>query len=144
LLELMVVIALVGIVLGAVGLVAGNNPARQARQEAFQVAQLVEQLREQAVGEGREYGVRVRPGEYQVYRFDPQGWQPAGKVHRLTDGVQLRLEQEGRRLSLEGLAPQLLMLSSDEISAFVLFFTTEEQTWARIVSDGIGELSIES
>ena len=36
------------------------------------------------------------------------------------------------------------MLSSDEISAFVLSFVAEEQVLAHIVSDGIGELSVES
>lgn len=73
LLELMVVIALVGIVLGVAGLAAGNTPARQARQEAGQVLQLIQQLREQAVIEGREYGVRVRRTEYQVWRLEPPG-----------------------------------------------------------------------
>lgn len=144
LLELMVVIALIGIVLGAVGLVAGNNPARQARQEAGLVLQLIQQLREQAVIEGREYGVRVRQDEYQVLRLEPQGWQHAGAVHRVAQGVHLHLEQEGLRVSLERLAPQLLVLSSDEVSAFALSFVFEEQVLARVVSDGIGELSIES
>ena len=144
LLELMVVIALMGIVLGAVGLTAGNTPGRQARQEAGQVVQLIQHLREQAVIEGREYGVRVRRDEYQVYRLEPQGWQPRGEVRRLAEGMQFHLEQEGRRLSLESVTPQLLMLSSDEVSAFVWSFASEEQVWASIVSDGIGEPSIES
>lgn len=144
LLELMVVIALMGIVLAAVGLVAGNSPARQARQEAAQVVQLIQQLREQAVIEGREYGVRVQRDEYQVFRLEPQGWRPAGAVHRLAQDVQLHLEQEGQRLSLGSLAPQLLLLSSDEISAFVLSFASDEHVWTRVVSDGIGAPWIES
>lgn len=143
LLELMVVIALIGIVLGTVGLVAGNTPARQARQEAGLVLQLIQQLREQAVIEGREYGVRIRQDEYQVFRLEPQGWQPAGAVHRVAQDVQLHLEQEGLRVRLDRLAPQLLALSSDEVSAFALSFTFGEQVLARMVSDGIGELSIE-
>jgi general secretion pathway protein H len=143
LLELMVVIALIGIVLGAVGLVAGNTPARQARQEAGLVLQLIQQLREQAVIEGREYGVRIRQDEYRVFRLEPQGWQPAGAAHRVAQDVQLHLEQEGLRVRLDRLAPQLLALSSDEVSAFALSFTSGEQVLARIVSDGIGELSIE-
>ena len=144
LLELMVVIALIGIVLGAISLVAGNNPARQARQEASQLVQLIEHLREQAVIEGHEYGIRVRRDEYQAYRLDPEGWRPAGGAQRLVEGVQLHLEQEGRRSSLESFAPQVLMLSSDEVSAFVLSFVSEGQVWTRIISDGIGALSIES
>ncbi|QHF42636.1 type II secretion system protein GspH [Pseudomonas sp. S35] len=144
LLELMVVIALMGIVLGAVGLTTGNTPGRQARQEAGEVVKLIEHLREQAVIEGREYGVRVRRDGYQVYRLDPQGWQQTGAAQRLAEGMQFHLEQEGRRLSLESVAPQLLMLSSDEVSAFVWSFAFEEQVWARVVSDGVGALSSES
>jgi len=143
LLELMVVIALMGIVLGTAGLVAGNSPARQARQEAVHVMQLIQQLREQAVMDGREYGVRIQSTEYQVLRLEPQGWRPVGAVRRLADGLQMQLEQEGQRLNLDGSAPQLLMLSSDEISAFVLSFTSVEQAWVSVVSDGVGELTIE-
>lgn len=144
LLELMVVIALIGIVLSVVGLTAGNTPGRQARQAAGEVVQLIQHVREQAVIEGREYGVRVRRDGYQLYRLDPQGWRPMGEEQRLAEGVQLHLEQEGRRVSLERIAPQLLMLSSDEVSAFVWTFASEDQVWARVVSDGVGELSIES
>lgn len=140
LLELMVVIALMGIVLGAVGLATGQSPGRQARQEAGQLLQLIQQLREQAVMEGREYGVRLARSEYQVFRLEPQGWRSAGSVHALPEGLQMRLEQEGRRLSFDGAiaVPQLLMLSSDEISQFVLSFVSVEQSWLSIVSDGIG------
>ncbi|TFY89853.1 type II secretion system protein GspH [Pseudomonas kairouanensis] len=144
LLELMVVIALVGIVLGAVSLATGNSPARQARQEAGLMLQLLQQLREQAVIEGREYGVRLQPGEYQVFRLEPQGWRPSGAAHRVAQGVQMHLQLEGLRVGLDRPGPQLLALSSDEVSAFVLSFTFAEQVLTRIVSDGIGETWIES
>ena len=145
LLELMVVSALTGIVLGAVGLAAGQSPGRQARQEAGQLLQLIHQLREQAVMEGREYGVRLSGAEYQVFRLEPLGWRPAGSAHSLPNGLRMRLEQEGQRLSLDGAiaAPQLLMLSSDEVSQFVLSFVSVEQSWLSLVSDGVGELWID-
>nr|WP_218168459.1 type II secretion system protein [Pseudomonas reactans] len=144
LLELMVVIAVIAIVLGLVGLVSGSNPARQAREEAGQVLQLIQQVREQAVIEGREYGVRVQRNEYQLWRLEPQGWRQAGAVHRLAQGVHLQLELEGQRLAFDSLAPQLLLLSSDEVSAFTLSFLFEELVRARLVSDGVGELVVEA
>ena len=143
LLELMVVIALVGVVLGVVSLATGSSPARVARQEAGQVLQGVEQFREQAVIEGREYGVRIQRDEYRVLRLEADGWQPTGTVHRLPQGLYLHLEQEGQRLNLDGTLPQLLMLSSDEVSAFVLSFKSAEQTWLSLVSDGAGDPWIE-
>lgn len=143
LLELMVVIALIGIVLGVVSLSTSNSPGRVARQEAGQLLQLVQQLREQAVIEGREYGVRIQRDEYRVARLEHEGWQPAGAVHRLPEGLYLHLEQEGQQLNLDGTVPQLLMLSNDELSAFVLYFKSMEQTWLSVVSDGAGDPWIE-
>lgn len=143
LLELMVVIALMGIVLGAVSLSTGNSPGRVARQEAGQLLQLVQQLREQAVIEGREYGVRVQREEYRVVRLESDGWQPTGAVHPLPQGLHLQLEQEGQQLNLDGTLPQLLMLSNDEISAFVLYFKSMERAWLSLVSDGAGDPWIE-
>jgi len=143
LLELMVVIALIGVVLGVVSLATGNSPGRQARQEADQLLQLILQLREQAVLEGREYGVRIQPGEYRVMRLEHEGWRPLGAARRLPQGLHLNLQQEGLQLNLDGTVPQLLMLSNDEISAFVLSFASPEQAWLSLVSDGAGEPWIE-
>lgn len=143
LLELMVVIALVGIVLGVVSLSTGSSPGRVARQEAGQLLQLVQQLREQAVIEGREYGVRIQREEYRVLRLEHEGWQPTGTVHRLPQDLHFHLEQEGQRLNLDGTVPQLMMLSNDEISAFALYFMSAERAWLSLVSDGAGEPWIE-
>lgn len=139
LLELMVVVALMGIVLGVVNLATGSSPARQARQEAGHLLQLIQTLREQAVLEGREYGIRIQRDEYRVMRLETPGWRPRGDVHQLSQGLYLHLEQEGQRLNLDGTLPQLLMLSSDEVSPFVLFFASTEQVWLSLVSDGAGE-----
>lgn len=143
LLELMVVIALVGVVLGMVSLTIGNSPGRVARQEAGQLLQLVQQLREQAVIEGREYGVRIQRDEYRVLRLEHEGWQPTGTARRLPPDLYLQLEQEGQRLNLDGTVPQLLMLSNDEVSAFALYFMSAEQALLSLVSDGAGEPWIE-
>ena len=137
------VIALVGVVLGVVSLSTGSSPGRVSRQEAGQLLQLVQQLREQAVIEGREYGVRIQREEYRVLRLEHEGWQPTGNVHRLPQGLYFQLEQEGQRLNLDGTVPQLLMLSNDEISAFALYFMSAERAWLSLVSDGAGEPWIE-
>ncbi|MEG0883435.1 MAG: hypothetical protein RSH52_19545, partial [Janthinobacterium sp.] len=48
---------LIGVLLGLVSLVGGSNPAQVARQEASRIARVIEQFRERAVLEGREFGV---------------------------------------------------------------------------------------
>lgn len=143
-LELMVVILLLGVLLGMVSFTTGNNLARQARQEASGLIQLLHKLREQAVLEGREYGVRLEADGYQVFKFDGPDWRPAGVAYRLPAGLQLRLEQEGQGLKLmdRPAQPHLLLLSSDETSVFTLHLETDEQRWLSISSDGIGEPTI--
>ncbi|VVN97013.1 type II secretion system minor pseudopilin GspH [Pseudomonas fluorescens] len=145
LLELMVVILLIGILLGMVSFATGNNPARQARQEASGLIQLLHKLREQAVLEGREYGVRFETDGYQVFKLDGRPWRAAGPVYRLSVGLQLRLEQEGQALKLGDRPgqPHVLLLSNDETSAFTLHLESDEQRWSSISSDGLGEPTID-
>ena len=59
LLELMIVIVVVGVLLGMVSFVGGGSPAREVRQEAEAMVQVIHQLRERAVFEGQEYGLRL-------------------------------------------------------------------------------------
>lgn len=140
----MVVILLIGVLLGMVSFATGNNLARQARQEASGLIQLLHKLREQAVLEGREYGVRLEADGYQVLKFNGRDWRLAGAAYRLPAGLQLRLEQEGQGLKLmdQPAQPHLLLLSSDETSVFTLHLETDEQRWLSISSDGLGEPTI--
>jgi len=145
LLELMVVILLIGVLLGMVSFATGNNPAREARQEASGLIQLLHKIREQAVLEGREYGVRLETDGYQVFTLDGLQWRAAGPIYRLPAGLQLRLEQEGQALKLGDRPgqPHVLLLSNDETSAFTLHIESGEQRWSSISSDGLGEPTID-
>jgi general secretion pathway protein H len=145
LLELMIVIVVIGVLLGMVSFATGRNPAHQVRQEAHGVARVIQQLRERAVLEGREFGVRLSADGYRAMRLDVRGWLPVAAFYRWPENVLPRLEQDGYSLSLgadEG-PPQLLMLSSDETSAFTLTFVTRDRAWLSLSSDGIGEVVID-
>ncbi|MDO7897883.1 type II secretion system minor pseudopilin GspH [Pseudomonas citrulli] len=141
LLELMVVIVLMGIAAGMVSLAVGPNPAREARQQAGQFIRMVQQLRERAVLENEEYGLRIRVHGYQALRLDAQGWTPVATLQRLPDTLTLGLEQDGHAVALDDApgAPQLLMLSSDEISPFRLFVQAAGQRLSQVSSDGLAE-----
>ena len=141
LLELMVVIVLIGVVAGMVSFAIGPSPAREARQQAQDFSRLVQQLRERAVLDGQEYGVRVQPRGYQVVRLEAQGWTDVAAAHRLPGELTFGLEQDGYAMRLDDGpgAPQLLLLSSDEISPFRLFIKVAGQTISRVSSDGIAE-----
>lgn len=141
LLELMVVIVLIGILAGMVHFATGASPAREARQQARDFVAVVQQLRERAVLDGQEYGVRVQPDGYQALRLEAQDWTVVSASHRLPKGLTLGLEQDGHVLRLDHVQgpPQLLILSSDEISPFRLLINVAGQTIARVSSDGLAE-----
>lgn len=145
LLELMIVIVLIGVLLGMVSFATGLNPARQARHEAEALAGLIRHLREQAVLESREHGVRLSDRGYRAMRLGVRGWEPLSALNRWPDSLRLQLKNNGYRVILgadEG-PPQLLMLSSDETSAFSLTFETRGRTWLNLSSDGIGTVQID-
>jgi general secretion pathway protein H len=138
---MLVVIVVISVVIGMVTLVAGENPARQAREQARAVAQLLQASRESAVLEGREYGMRLDRDSYQMLRLEHSTWQPLGAPNRLPEGLFMALEQEGRPLSLSDHSgqPQIVLLSSDELSPFVLSFSDKTQRWFSLASDGLDE-----
>ena len=145
LLELMIVIVLIGVLVGMVSFATGMNPARQARQEADALAGMIRQLRQQAVLESQEHGVRLSTDGYRAMRLGVRGWEPVSSFHRWPDNMRLRLKHDGYSVSLgadEG-PPQLLMLSSDETSTFTLTFETRGRDWLSLSSDGISEVVID-
>lgn len=145
LLELMVVIVVIGVLLGMASFVVGPNPLRQARHEAHGMAGMIQKLRERAVLDGEEYGLRLSDSGYRVMRLDTRGWEPVAAFYKWPETLRLHLEQDGHSLILgadEG-PPQLLMLSSDEISAFTLTFATRDSTLLSLSSDGLGEAVID-
>lgn len=141
LIELLVVMVLVGLLVGMLGLSLSHSPARQAREEAALLMQQLQRLREQAVLEGREYGVRIEVDGYRMMRFEAPAWVVHGAVRRLPAGLSMRLELDGQTLSLGAQLdrPQLLLLSSDETSAFAVHFESVEQRWLSVFGDGLGE-----
>lgn len=145
LLELMIVIVLMGVLAGMVSLAIGPSPAREARQQAQDFIRVVQALRERAVLDAREYGVRLQPRGYQALRFEAAGWTALASMQRLPADVTLGLELDGHEVTLDDGqgAPQLLMLSSDEISPFRLSIKVAGQTFLRVSSDGLAEPSID-
>jgi general secretion pathway protein H len=145
LLELMVVIVVIGVLLGMVSLATGVNPARQLRQDAHGVAQVIEHLRARAVLEGQEFGLRLSVDGYRAMRLGLQGWEPVAALRPWPENGRPRLRVDGysSHLGADEGAPQLLMLSSDETSAFSLTFGTPSRTWMSLCADGIGEVVID-
>jgi general secretion pathway protein H len=145
LLELMIVIVVVGVLLGMLSVVGGGSPAREVRQEAEAMVQVIHQLRERAVVEGQEYGLRLSTDGHRVMRLGVRGWEPVGELTDWPLSVRLRLQLDGYWVELdadEG-PPQLLMFSNDETSVFTLTFESYNRNWLSLSGDGLGEVAID-
>jgi len=152
LIELLVVLVILGSLIGIVVLSVGiAGPGRELHNEAERLAGLIGVLAEEAVLDNQEYGLLLSREVYQVLRYEPlkQQWQALNdKTHALPVWAELSVELEGTALELpepEGeaarkgaLVPQLLLLSSGEISPFRLRLNERRANGLRLqlASDG--------
>jgi general secretion pathway protein H len=145
LVEMLVVIVLIGLLASLVSLASGVSPATQARQDAASVIQLLQAGRQNALLEAREYGLRVETGTVQLMRLAPTGWHAVDKPLSLAPGFEWRLQSAGLFIDLQGMpvAPQILLLSSDELTPFALHLHDARQRWLSLSSDGLAEPQIE-
>lgn len=151
LVELLVVIVILGSLIGLAVLSTGiAGPARELRNEAERLAGLIAVLAEEAVLDNREYGLLLQAEGYRVLRYDPLAarWQALDdKSHRLPAWAELSVELEGEALHLPQAAesrgaanpvPQLLLLSSGELSPFRVRLSERRKDGLRLLlsSDG--------
>lgn len=135
LIELLVVVALIGILAGMVVLsmgVVGSD--RQVEQETLRLRGLVDLLREEALLQTRDYGVLFTAAGYRFYLYDyvQQLWvePPEDDLlvqHDLPEALNLGLTLEERRVVLapsfdrvdeDQPEPQVMILSSGEVTPF--------------------------
>ncbi len=142
LLELMVVVAIIGLMAGTVLLSSGlGGEARIQEREALRLAGLVELLREEALMQNRDYALELTESGYRFLQYDyvERRWLPPLTERIFVDyrlpneNLRLELSLEGRYVSLEHEfeqsaedetrhEPQLLVLSSGEVTPFELDF----------------------
>jgi general secretion pathway protein H len=139
LLELLVVLMLVGVLVGMVSFSGGKDLRREAQQQARLFTQQLQHARQQAVLDGREYGIRFDAQSYWLMKWTSRGWENVGSVQP-TD-MDLRLEIDGHALATVAFneQPQLLIMSSDETGAFSLHFERAGLRLASVTGDGLNE-----
>lgn len=155
LIELLVVIVIIGSMLSLAVFSTGNGGgARELRSEAERLSAVIALQLEEATLDSREYGLQLRRDSYQVLAYDERsgGWTAlsSSRAHQLPAWMQLDLQIDGSALQLPTLTnteepeaistlqPQLLLLSSGELSPFRLHLRDSRpngQTYA-MSSDG--------
>jgi general secretion pathway protein H len=134
LLEILVVVVIIAVMTTIGVLSMGTLGAdREIDGELERYADAVEAAFEQSQLEGRDYGVRFVPGAYEILAYAPdrQRWESVFEDrlyerHDLPDGLQLRLEIEGRLLQLGAdppnapAVPQVVLFASGDVSPYRL------------------------
>ncbi|MCO6056634.1 type II secretion system minor pseudopilin GspH [Pseudomonas sp. MOB-449] len=145
LLEVLVVIVVIGLLAGLATLVQRDNGAQLAQREAERLRSLIGLLREEAVLSHRDFGLRIEADGYAVQRLDLDGhWQaaPGFRVQHLPASLRLQLQRDDE-MPAPGEAPQLLVLSSDEVSPFTLRLEHRLTPMLALSSDGLEEVRLE-
>jgi general secretion pathway protein H len=143
LIEVLVVVAIVGVIALIVTLGVTGNAERQVRREAERFAALVGQACEQAELGGREIGVVVGDGGYRFRLMSGDQWLdfPADGVLRArpwVGGLAVNLLREGHVVDLAPTpdsAPQLVCFSSGERTPFALTLALGDAPRFRVVAD---------
>jgi general secretion pathway protein H len=137
LLELLVVVAIIGILVGAVVLSMGSlGNDREIEQEMQRLRGMLDLLHEESLMQSRDYGVMFTQTGYRFYIYDyqqlewgePQGdrlldpreFPDALGVALLLDGREVPLERDFESQDVENAEPQIMILSSGEITPFAL------------------------
>lgn len=151
LLEIMVVVAIIGLVTAAVIVqFSGNTRDTALDQEAERLDALFSYVREQAELQTRDYGFRLKGSNYSFVVFDviTNQWRAAEEDDALRerefgDGILPTLVVEGRavvvdddRKSLDEFSPQVMIFANGDISSFELGLQREgTDQRARIYTD---------
>jgi general secretion pathway protein H len=153
LLELLVVVAIIGLLVQAVTLsmsALGND--RELEQETGRLGSLIDLLNEEALMQSRDYGIMFTETGYRFYVYDYQQLQwaepqndrllasytlrPQLKMTLLLDGREVPLEPDFESQDIENPEPQIMLLASGELTPFTV-------AMARDGTDGRFELTAE-
>jgi general secretion pathway protein H len=170
LIELLVVIVVIGIIV-SIGLLSlgilGDD--RQLRREAYRIGSLLEVAQDEAVMQGREFGLEIMRTSYRFVEFDPyqQRWAevPTENVFRareLPEGIEFDLLLEDKSIMLEidaedlsdpdeeenanaknDFAPHILIFSSGDSTPFQLRIIDQARDYTVILTgDLMGSVEV--
>jgi general secretion pathway protein H len=170
LIELLVVVVVIGIIV-SIGLlslgVLGDD--RQLRREAYRIGSLLEVAQDEAVMQGREFGVEIMRNSYRFVEFDPyqRRWAEVAtddvfRARQLPEEFEFDLLLEDKSILLEldaedlsepddkkqsnsrnDFAPHILIFSSGDMTPFQLRILDRARDFTVILSgDLAGSIAI--
>lgn len=156
LIEILVVLVIVGVLIGALVIASGGSGPRALENAARRAQSLVAVACERAVIGGRDIGFAAVQDGLRFGYFEAQGWREVDdrpddelRPRALGEGIELQAERDGEALELGIDAPErppFACLSSGELTPFVLHLRRAgvAQAW-RLEGqlDGRLELAVE-
>lgn len=156
LLEVMAVLVIIGIVLSFVTLSAGGDKrAQEMEREAQRLIALLQLASDEAVTRSEQLAVHVGESDYAFMILENGQWSPLVddqdlRARQLPAGVELRLElQDSPPPALtekkeEEDQPQIFLLSSGEMTPFVLtFWSPASEQRYQVKATLLGRLELE-
>ena len=135
LLELLVVVAIIGLLSAAAALswrAVGND--QEIEQETGRLRSMIDLLREEALMQSRDYGLMFTETGYRFYVFDyrelkwvepqadrllePHPLRPLLSMVLMLEGREVPLERDFESQDIENPEPQIMLLSSGEVTPF--------------------------
>lgn len=133
LIEILVVVVIAGVLVGALVIAAGASGPRQLENAARRAQSLVAVACERAVIGGRDIGFAPVEGGLRFGYFEPDGWRELGeraddelRPRALGEGIVLEARQEGEPLDVAPdppAQPPFACLASGELTPFTLRLT---------------------
>ncbi|WP_353572533.1 type II secretion system minor pseudopilin GspH [Candidatus Albibeggiatoa sp. nov. BB20] len=153
LLELLIVILIIGVIISFATLSIGDKRQQVLRQEIKQLAALIQFTQQEAIFKNQDLAINFTENSYRFYLLsEDRQWQGLKKTpfreRKLASGLvlELNIEDDPIQLATTETTPQLLMLSSGEISPFSIYLWHETNESQRLVLTGnlLGELEIKT
>jgi general secretion pathway protein H len=153
LLELVVVLALIGIILGFARLSLGDGGASaRLEHDARTLAAALRLAQEEAVLDEREFGLRLGADGYAFMRLVDRHWRPlkdaqALRTRYLEGERHLTLRIDGQAVPLpdalqQADRPQVFLLSSGEATPFCVAITDRTERAWRVCMAGDGAVDV--
>ncbi|MEN8214818.1 MAG: type II secretion system minor pseudopilin GspH [Pseudomonadota bacterium] len=150
LIEIMVVMIIIGVILSFATLSIGGGLAQNLEQEAQRLASLLKLASQEAIMQSKEMGVSFKTEGYRFHVLQKQEWQTITarddifRPRSLPLGMQIEIRLDGESIEAgTNNTPQLLLLSSGEMTPFEVIFTAEsdDKLRYRLIGTATGELT---
>lgn len=142
LLELLVVVAIIGVLAGAVVLSLGTlGNDRELREESERLRSMLDLLHEEGLMQSRDYGVMFTATGYRFYVYDyqrlewvepaqdrllqPRSLRQGLEMVLLLDGREVPLDRDLESQDIETPEPQVMLLASGEMTPFTVEMTRD-------------------